>query len=194
MISAGRPDTVVPDGFRLLVREEVGSTNVEALELAAAGAPTGTIVWAERQSQGRGRRGRAWESPAGNLYCSVILRPRARPVAQVSFVAAVAVAEAIERFDLGVQLKWPNDVLMDGAKVAGILLEGTGSALVLGTGVNIASAPPGGISLRTQGVATSVARVLQAYLAALKDWMARWESEGFTPVRSEEHTSELQSH
>ncbi|MSP20500.1 MAG: biotin--[acetyl-CoA-carboxylase] ligase [Alphaproteobacteria bacterium] len=183
MTGAGRPTVAVPDGFTLVALEEVGSTNEEALKLATAGAATGTVVWAERQNKGRGRRGRAWDSPAGNLYCSIVLRPKRAPSAQVSFVAAVALAEAVESQGRPVQLKWPNDVLIAGAKVAGILLEGTSSALVLGTGVNIESAPPVGTSLRAHNIGASVATMLQSYLKALKSWLARWERDGFAPVR-----------
>ncbi len=183
MTGAGRPTVAVPDGFTLVALDEVGSTNEEALKLATAGAATGTVVWAERQSKGRGRRGRAWDSPAGNLYCSIVLRPQRAPPAQVSFAAAVALAEAVESQGRPVQLKWPNDVLIAGAKVAGILLEGTSSALVLGTGVNIESAPPVGTSLRAHNIGASVATMLQSYLKALKSWLARWERDGFAPVR-----------
>ena len=113
---------------RLLGLVETDSTNRVARLLAEEGTPDGTVVWAERQTAGRGRHGRVWQSPPGNLYVSVVLRPpvAASDVGAASFVVALAVLDAIEA--LGVvaeraRCKWPNDVLIDGRKVAGILLE-----------------------------------------------------------------------
>jgi BirA family transcriptional regulator, biotin operon repressor / biotin---[acetyl-CoA-carboxylase] ligase len=186
-VSPGALAPALPPGFALVALEAVGSTNEEALRLAAEGAAAGTVVWAGEQLQGRGRRGRAWESPPGNLYCSVILRPQRRPAAQVSFIAALSLAECIASLEPSgsVRLKWPNDVLVGGGKVAGILLEGAAGGLVLGTGVNVLSAPqvPTATSLREQGIDVSVAEVLQRYLTQLAHWLARWEAEGFGPVR-----------
>ena len=108
--------------------ERVGSTMDVAHELAAAGAGEGTLVWAARQEQGRGRLGRAWASPEGGIYFSFILRP-VRPAAeapQLSLVAGLAAAEATrELTGLAPSVRWPNDLLMDGKKVAGILAEGS---------------------------------------------------------------------
>ncbi len=126
--------------------EEVGSTNAEALALAAGGAPEGTLVIAEAQRAGRGRLGRRWESPAGrNLYLSVILRPPTPPseTPPVTLLASVAVAETLkEDYGLEVRIKWPNDVLAEGRKISGILVEMSAEAdrvhhLVLGIGVNL---------------------------------------------------------
>ncbi len=117
------------------------STNAEAMRLAAAGAAEGTVVIAEEQTAGRGRRGRGWTSPAGGVWLSVVLRP-ALPVDRlplIGLVAAVAAARAIQSAAaLRAKVKWPNDVLVGGAKVAGILTEaGPGLAwVVLGIGVN----------------------------------------------------------
>lgn len=118
-------------------------------QAALAGADDGLVIRADVQTGGRGRRGRSWASPAGNLYASVLLRP-AMPQAELglfSFAAALALAQSLpaslapER----VKLKWPNDVLADGAKLAGILLESVntprGLALIIGIGVNLASHP-----------------------------------------------------
>ena len=115
---------VLPDGWTLVALDSVGSTNDEAGRLAEAGAREGTFVWAKEQTGGRGRRGRRWASPVGNLYCSTILRPDcpAARVAELGFVAALAVADLVLE-GRAVRVKWPNDVLVDGGKVAGILPE-----------------------------------------------------------------------
>lgn len=126
----------------------LGSTNERARELGEGGAPEGSLVVALAQTQGRGRLGRAWSSPAGGLYLSLVLRPDDAMLRRlpVSLLAGLAVAEALDAA-CGVQaeLKWPNDVLVAGRKVAGILGEmskvGDGHLLVLGIGINLATAP-----------------------------------------------------
>lgn len=130
-------------GRELRCFEEVGSTNTVARDLARAGAVEGTVVIADAQTQGRGRLGRSWVSPAGrNLYLSIVLRPQlpdAR-LGQVSLVAGVATCETVREWCPAL-LKWPNDVLVDGRKVAGLLIESEGEAhdrfLILGIGVNL---------------------------------------------------------
>jgi BirA family biotin operon repressor/biotin-[acetyl-CoA-carboxylase] ligase len=117
------------------------STNTRARELAAAGAPHGTLVTAGEQLAGRGRQGRTWTAPPGRaLLCSVVLRdpPRLLPL-----LAGVAVAEVASSAGPSAQVKWPNDVLIDGRKVAGILVEGRPQErwAVLGIGLNVALAP-----------------------------------------------------
>lgn len=133
-------------GRELRFHNEVGSTNAEAFELARNGAREGTVVMAESQAGGKGRLGRKWESPAGlNIYMSILLRPPIPPEEAhwLTFVAAVAAAEAISEFcPARPVLKWPNDVLVNGRKAAGILLE-MGSEpervhfVVMGIGVNV---------------------------------------------------------
>jgi BirA family biotin operon repressor/biotin-[acetyl-CoA-carboxylase] ligase len=125
--------------------ETLGSTNDRLRELADEDAPEWTVVVADRQTTGRGRAGRVWASPVGNLYLSVLLRPRL-PVDRVTLlplVAGLAVAEAVSAFGVNARIKWPNDVLVGGRKLAGVLAEATsvGGAvelLVLGVGVNVA--------------------------------------------------------
>ncbi|MCY4190285.1 MAG: biotin--[acetyl-CoA-carboxylase] ligase, partial [Rhodospirillaceae bacterium] len=130
----------------------VGSTNDEAKTLAVAGALHGTIVRSDSQTAGRGRHGRRWESSVGNLYLSYIFRPetRVRTAAQIGYIAAVSVAEIIEELAVDVvqvTCKWPNDVLVDGKKVCGILAEssvspgGTLDWIVIGIGINLTSHP-----------------------------------------------------
>ena len=139
---------VLPDGWRLVALPSVGSTNDAALRLAEGGASEGTFVWAREQTGGRGRRGRSWVSPPGNLYCSTVLRPEcpASRAAELGFVAALAVADIVPA-ERRIRLKWPNDVLVDGGKIAGILLEssigqdGLVEHVVAGIGVNVGFAP-----------------------------------------------------
>ena len=111
--------------FKLVRFDEIDSTNVEAKRRATAGEPEFTVVLAATQNAGRGRRGRAWASPRGNLYSSVVLRPECTPIvgAQISFVAALAVSDVACGLvgASAVLCKWPNDVLVNGGKVAGIL-------------------------------------------------------------------------
>jgi BirA family biotin operon repressor/biotin-[acetyl-CoA-carboxylase] ligase len=184
--------------YSLVRRERVDSTNEEARRLAAAGAPAGTLVWGGEQLAGRGRRGRGWSSPPGNLYMSLLLRPRCPPAiaCQLNFVAAVALAEAVGELlpSAAVALKWPNDVLVDGAKVSGILLEAVAAPdhaidwLVIGIGVNIASHPADtpypATSLHRAGAAGATpAIVLQAFAERFERWHEAWRAAGFAPVR-----------
>lgn len=132
----------------------VGSTMDVAHQLAAEGAPEGTLVWATRQEQGRGRLGRTWISPEGGLYCSFILRPT-RPVnetPELSLVAGQAVAEAIKELTgLSPIIKWPNDLLLNDKKVAGILVEAR-EGVIIGIGINLTTNP-----IQLLEVATSLA-------------------------------------
>jgi BirA family biotin operon repressor/biotin-[acetyl-CoA-carboxylase] ligase len=145
--------------------DEIGSTNDEAMRLAAGGAPEGTVVMAARQNAGRGRQGRAWHSPAGaGLYLSVLLRPEVTDrTAMLTLMAGVAAADAVERAaGLAVALKWPNDLVVLRAggrrKLGGILAEaslaGTGPAhVVIGIGINVRrTALPAGL----EAIATSI--------------------------------------
>src|SRR5690606_35416900 len=140
-------------------------TNDRAAELAAAGAPEGTLVVAREQDAGRGRHGRVWASPPGGLYFSLVLRP-ADPMPRrlpVALLGGLAAAEAIEEVTgLRAELKWPNDVMLDGRKVAGILGEMTrdeaGPRIVLGVGIN-AAPPPEALGAELAGVAASLAEL-----------------------------------
>ena len=190
----------LPAGYRLDVHDSLDSTNAEAGRQARAGAPDGTVIQARRQTAGRGRQGRVWESPEGNLYCSVILRPDVPPAAaaQLTFVTALALGEAIDDVrPTGTELafKWPNDLLLDEHKLAGILLESSGSGngrldwLVIGCGLNIrhfpetASGYPA-TSLHAAGAEDlEPGALLAAFLHAFAVWHARWQDEGLAPVR-----------
>jgi BirA family transcriptional regulator, biotin operon repressor / biotin---[acetyl-CoA-carboxylase] ligase len=174
------------------------STNDEAKRRAASGAHGGTVIWADRQAAGRGRQGRAWNSPPGNLYCSILLRPDRAPgeVAQLGFAASLAVAEAISPLlphPLLPRCKWPNDVMVEGRKVAGILLEseavgGEVKWLVVGVGVNIMAFPADtelpATSLRALGAATvAPAELLESIRQFFFQWYEVWRARGFAPLR-----------
>lgn len=189
----------VPGGYRVIELDDIDSTNLEAARQAAAGAPDGTVIWAKAQMGGRGRRGRAWTSPTGNLYCSILMRPTepAQTAAQIGFVVSLAGAEAARDAlprDRTVALKWPNDVLVSGRKVAGILLESQSSApgrldwLVAGFGLNVVSHPDAveypASDLCAEGASTTARDMLEAYLESFARWRLSWRNEGFAPVRA----------
>jgi BirA family biotin operon repressor/biotin-[acetyl-CoA-carboxylase] ligase len=190
-----------PHGFRLLELGAVTSTNDVARALADRGEPAGLFVVADRQTAGRGREGRAWQSPPGNLYTSLVLRPP-RPLAEaanLSLVVGLALAETVGRLSGGrvePRLKWPNDVQVDGAKLAGILLEGASDGrggclwLVVGIGVNVVSAPYGAAAvyptthLAACGLADATPRsLLLALTETLRPHLDRWETQGFAAAR-----------
>ncbi|UZK66803.1 biotin--[acetyl-CoA-carboxylase] ligase [Sphingomonas sp. M1-B02] len=189
---------------------ETGSTNADVLELARGGAAEGLWLRAERQTSGRGRQGRAWVSPVGNLYVSTLvrLRPSDPAAATLALVAAVALEESVSTFlfpgegrgstsgssQLGpglrrgdVQLKWPNDLLVGSAKISGILLERADDAVVIGFGVNIAHKPDGldrvATSMAEHGVTPDPDLFAETQAEAFERWLSRWRGEGLGPVR-----------
>lgn len=187
--------------YHLLSFERLDSTNEEARRLSREGAGDFTLVWAGEQTAGRGRRGRHWVSPPGNLYLSLILRPE-NPLAeavQLSFVAAVALGEALTSLvpdNVAVAYKWPNDVLLAGRKAAGILLESSSREnrvewLVLGLGVNLVSHPEDvsypATSLKAEGAegvtGVTAARMLERFCSTFEKCYTRWQGEGFLPLR-----------
>jgi BirA family transcriptional regulator, biotin operon repressor / biotin---[acetyl-CoA-carboxylase] ligase len=170
----------------------LASTMDAARAAARDGAPDGTVVVAERQTQGRGRHGRNWFSPAGNLYASILLRPGLPParMSELGFIVALAAADAVDTVLPGgrARLKWPNDVLVDGGKVAGILVEIIeDNAAVIGIGLNISRVPEAApypvTCLRDAGATTSPQAVLTHLLAALELRLAHWSKRGFTRAR-----------
>jgi len=184
--------------FRLVSFAEIDSTNDEAKRRAGEGAVHGTLIWAQAQSAGRGRRGRGFVSPAGNLFMSILLRPDrpAASAAQLGFAAALALGDAILPLlprPEGLRYKWPNDVLIDGRKVSGILLESQAASegrldwLVVGIGVNVASFPEDvdypAISLAAAGARVTVETLLETVAGGFERWYERWREEGFRPLR-----------
>ncbi len=195
-----RLQPTLPPGYRLVCNDSVGSTNDEAKRLAREGATEGTFVWALEQTAGRGRRGRTWVSPRGNLYASLILRPDcpAHQAAQLGFVAALAIGDALgamlPRLG-GLAYKWPNDVLVNGRKIAGILLESEMTALdkltflVVGIGVNLQASPRGTEFPATSAAEESLgeiapAAMLEAFSGHFETWKKRWQTDGFARVRA----------
>lgn len=185
-----------PGGWRLECHEELASTSDHLIRRAEAGEPEGLAVLARRQAAGRGRGGRAWDSPLGNLHLSVLLRPSGpvREAAQWSLLAGVALIEGARELapdPAALRLKWPNDLLRHGAKCAGILAEsslapGGGLAwLVLGFGVNLVAAPAlPGRETTTLGRAEPPERFAARLLRRLDHWRAVQRREGFAPIRA----------
>lgn len=186
---------------RLVHLERVDSTQTTAFTLAADGAEDRTVVVADYQASGRGRRGRTWEaSPGQSLLCTILVRPRLATAQwpAYSLVAAVAVAETLARTAaLAARLKWPNDVLIAGRKIAGILLESRmvgdvpAAVVAIGVGINLAQrAFPAALAARATSVAIETGRtvardaMLGALLEAFDAWRARLEGEGMAPVRA----------
>ena len=162
---------------------KVASTNDELAKLAAKGAPHFTAVTATQQTKGRGRYKRKWESPEGNLYISVLFREKLTPL--ISYIGAVAVRETIGKCDV----KWPNDILVDGKKVAGILLEAVeGEYVMLGIGINIASAPEYAAKIEED-----IRKVRDILLARLWHNFKEYKQMGFAPIRTKwlEHAAFL---
>ena len=190
-------------GRRLVCLPETTSTNADAFGLAEEGAEEGTTVIADAQNGGKGRRGRVWTSPAGvNLYCSVVLRPEIMPheASQLTFLSAVAVARAIESTTaLQPEIKWPNDVLINGRKVAGLLNEMSAETdginfVILGIGANLnmtqAQFPadlrsPATSLLLEQGLPVNRARFAAHMLGELDRLYTDFLQHGFGPVRDE---------
>ncbi|MFL6845836.1 MAG: biotin--[acetyl-CoA-carboxylase] ligase [Allosphingosinicella sp.] len=170
---------------------ETGSTNDDLAGLAREGAPEGLWLRAERQTGGKGRQGRLWVSPPGNLYASTLvrLRPGDPPAPTLALVAAVALHETASAFAPGAEIliKWPNDLLVGGAKLSGILLERLDEAVIAGFGVNLAEHPEEterpATSLAALGAAPDPDRFLEALAGSFARWLGRWRGEGLAPVR-----------
>jgi BirA family biotin operon repressor/biotin-[acetyl-CoA-carboxylase] ligase len=166
------------------------STNDDVAALARSGAPEGIWLRADAQAGGRGRHGRVWVSPPGNLYASTLVRIRAGdpPPHSLAMVAAVALEQLLMAFipPDRLMIKWPNDLLADGAKISGILLDGLGDAVVVGVGVNLAHHPDGldraTTSLSHFTVAPDPAAFLIELAASFAHWLARWRGEGLAVV------------
>lgn len=186
--------------YHLLSYDVLDSTNAEGRRLAGGGASHGAVIWAKRQSAGRGRLGREWVSSDGNLFVTVLINP---PVAleqcpQLSFVAALAVAETLEGIlpeSAKIACKWPNDVLVSGKKIAGILLEAFTTKeiahekqwIAVGVGINVDSAPEHVMFpatwLRGEGVELISAKiVLSRFVHHFIQYYDMWAAKGFAPI------------
>ncbi len=184
---------------RVEVLDEIDSTNSEAMRRTLAGETGPLWLRANMQTQGRGRSGRSWLSPRGNLHASLLFAPRCTPatVHQLSLLAGIAVHDAIGSsgaVSLGLRLKWPNDVLIGGAKVGGILAEsivGQGGTplAILGIGINLAFSPAqsgqAATHLSARGIDLEPEAALDVLDACICRWLAVWDrGNGFAAIRT----------
>jgi BirA family biotin operon repressor/biotin-[acetyl-CoA-carboxylase] ligase len=183
----------LPAGHRFVHFERIDSTNSEARRLAEAGERGPLWVWSDEQTGGRGRHGRAWVSEPGNLYATCLFQTAApaSAAAQISFVAAIAVHELASQLlpKAGFFLKWPNDVLMGGAKFCGLLAEVVDTnptRIALGCGINLAHAPKDTpYPVTVLGSQFTPDSVLQKLAVSLWRWLEIWdEGRGFPAIRS----------
>jgi BirA family biotin operon repressor/biotin-[acetyl-CoA-carboxylase] ligase len=186
-------------GVRHIAYESVGSTNAEALARARAGERGPLWITADGQSEGRGRRGSQWLSPPGNLYATLLLsEPSRLEIApQLSFVAALAVRDAVTqcapKLVAVLKFKWPNDILLAGAKLAGLLIEGESGprfAVAIGIGVNCASHPDDmpfpATSLAAAGAPVTPSHLFSALTATMQQRLAQWQAGGgFGAIRAD---------
>lgn len=191
------------EDYHLLSYDVLDSTNEEAKRLANGGGAHGAVIWAKRQTNGRGRMGRTWISAEGNLFVTMLLSPPVElaKCAQLSFVAAVAVAETLEAIvaePKSIACKWPNDILCDGKKLGGILLESFTTRegmknrnwLAVGVGINIDSAPEHvmfpATCLRDAGVELISAKiVLSRFIHHFIHGYDAWAGKGFAAIEKE---------
>lgn len=187
--------------YHLLMLDCVDSTNLEAKRLIQAGVKDNYFIWAKTQRQGRGREGRVWISPEGNFYGSLLLEIShpLEKITQLTFVAAVAVRKAVVTCfpALNPSLKWPNDLLIDDKKVAGILLESllghthsSSPKLIIGVGINLHACPTGierpvtTLSEAAGSQTVSVGDMAGAFIKAWQSAYTLWQQEGFNAIRS----------
>jgi BirA family biotin operon repressor/biotin-[acetyl-CoA-carboxylase] ligase len=181
-----------PEGLGLRVHDSLDSTNEEARRLASAGERGPLWIVAREQTAGRARRGRAWVSQRGNLFATLLTRAAIASAAQLAFAAGLAAGETAAGFAPNAQmtLKWPNDVLLEGKKAAGILLESLGEdALLIGIGINLAHAPTDtefpAISLAgLTGSAPAFEDALVRLAGHMAAWYEVWRKDGFARLRS----------
>ena len=188
--------------MRIISFDQLDSTNSEAQRQLEAGASLPLWIFTKAQTLGRGRRGREWVSQPGNLFCSGVypLSKDAPHDAQKSFVAALAIYDTLAEYVAPqlLNIKWPNDVLLDGKKVSGILLERFAKGLCIGVGVNLMSRPEGVTDQETACVMDYIAEellndpepilempepVLAILAAKYSGWSKRHDAEGFGPIR-----------
>ena len=189
----------LPNCIKVISKNLTASTNTDIAKLAQSGAGSWTVVHALEQSSGRGRHGNKWISQKGDLFLSILLRPATATKCwgELSFVSAVAVATTLESYvsEEKVEVKWPNDILLDEQKVSGILLERHddnkfGSAIIIGIGINILNKPavnkyPVTCLTDYADSVVSVDDVLKILLSSMLHWYELWEVQGFAEIRRE---------
>ncbi|MDD5680716.1 MAG: biotin--[acetyl-CoA-carboxylase] ligase [Candidatus Omnitrophica bacterium] len=205
----GRPDRLIPEelknnlrtkflGKNILAYASLDSTNDTAYKLAEDGAKEGTVVIAEKQKKGKGRQGRAWSSPRGGVYLSCIIRPDIEPreVAKITLVSAVAVCASIRKTtDVPAMIKWPNDIIINGKKVCGILTEMKAEQdkvnfLIVGIGINVDNPPallPKGATTLSGEAGGDISKVdlAKSVLENLEHYIGLFKKEGFRAIRDE---------
>lgn len=207
----GRPDRLIPEelknnlrtrlfGKNILTYASLDSTNDTAYKLAEDGAKEGTVIIAEKQKKGKGRQGRAWVSPKGGIYLSCIIRPDIEPkeVAKITLVSAVAVCTSIRKTaNIPAMIKWPNDIVIDGKKICGILTEMKAEQdkvdfLIVGIGINVDNElsllPKGSTTLSEEaGGNISKVELTKSVLENLEHYIGLFKKEGFKIIRDEWH-------
>jgi len=181
--------------MEILEFKELDSTNDELRRLAEKGAANFTVVTAKKQTRGKGRYSRSWESPAGNIYLSILIRNLdAHTAHQVSFVASLACLEAIQINipEAETRLKWPNDVLANGKKIAGILLESASGSdqpdrlnyLIVGFGINVKHSPDYATNMKALGNTGSFGNIRDKLLEEFTKYYDIWLEDGFGKISS----------
>ena len=177
--------------YRIHQVETTTSTNDDVKEAIVRGEAEGFVVWAAEQKAGRGRRGRTWHSPKGNLYFSVLLKPKTNNLGHYSFMASLALNDLLRDLlpEASLTLKWPNDVLLERKKISGILLESEGDSLILGIGLNVLHHPEDALypstSLKEAGKeALSLSDILEKLLTRLFYWYGVLDKKNFSFIRS----------
>ncbi len=190
----------LPRSISLHTFDVIGSTNEKAKEMSVDGAGDWTVIWSRAQNNGKGRFGKKWISPVGNLYLSILLKPNynLEACSKISFLAAVAVKEAIKNSvipESTISFKWPNDVLLNNKKVAGILLESSFKAnakkvdwLVVGVGINVKNFPENvdypATSLENQGAENiNVQQIMEKFIKSFIKLQKQFDDSGFAEIR-----------
>ena len=187
----------LPQGYALARLDDVDSTNLEAFRRARGGETGPLWIWAQSQSQGMGRQGREWVSETGNLYATLLLTLNVEPIhaSGLSFVAALAIADTLASLapHAAITHKWPNDILLNGAKIAGILIEtelqGSRLTAAIGCGLNLAHAPQAtcypATSLGATGITAKPAEALERLADHFAKHLATWdEGRNFAAIRT----------
>lgn len=193
----------MPSSFRVAAFDVLDSTNTTCIDFARDGEEAGLVVVADSQTKGRGRRGRQWISEQGNLFCSILMRPKCsvQDASNISFIAALAIHETVShllsREQLKIECKWPNDVLIEDKKISGILLEtvlnprsSEFEGLIIGMGINICYAPDNALypcACLQDYVRENITReeLLSLLLTSFSKWWDIWQEQGFSPIRDQ---------
>jgi BirA family transcriptional regulator, biotin operon repressor / biotin---[acetyl-CoA-carboxylase] ligase len=182
----------LPKGTTLHSYECLDSTNSEALRLIASDdAGEGTVVVADRQTAGRGRRDAVWESPTGNLYLSIVTKVPSQHIAgQIAYVASLAAYDVVVAYagtSAEISCKWPNDLLLNGKKLSGILIEALNDFSVVGIGINLSTSPSAladkAISLADIGLSVGRSDMVSGLIHSFDHWVRTWRTSGFLAIR-----------